>query len=80
MAMYCYKCSTCGATARFLADPATKQGLVPCLASCGGAMERDQRGPSSRVTEVIDTGGMPRSLERLADAERIYKERAKSGK
>lgn len=32
---------------------------------------------TTNVMEVLDNGLMPRKLERLADAQRLYKERSK---
>lgn len=43
---------------------------------CGAELERDMKGPSARVVEKLDNGVMRRSVERLADAERLYKDRA----
>jgi len=47
----------------------------PCPV-CSEIMSRKPVPPSTQVHEVIDNGIMPRRLTRLADAERLNKERA----
>jgi hypothetical protein len=47
---------------------------------CGQAMKRTPRGATSRVVESLDNGVMTKRLERLADAERLFRERAKATK
>jgi hypothetical protein len=42
---------------------------------CGGPLHRAGLGPSTQVVERLDNGLMPRALERLADAERLFEER-----
>ena len=39
-------------------------------------MERNPSGASSQAVERLDNGLMPKAVERIADAERLYKERA----
>jgi len=43
---------------------------------CKVPMTRESEAPTSRVVEVLDSGLMSRRVERPADAERLYKERA----
>lgn len=43
---------------------------------CGEEMVRDGTGPTSSVKEKLDNGMMPKAIERLSDAERLYHERA----
>lgn len=45
---------------------------------CKAQMERNPTGPTNQVYERLDNGLMPRTVERLADAERLNKERAKN--
>jgi hypothetical protein len=39
-------------------------------------MHRDAKGPTATVVERLDSPHMVRAIERPADAERLYKERA----
>lgn len=41
-------------------------------------MERNGAGPTSRATEVLDNGMMSRPLERLDNAEEIFRDRARA--
>ncbi len=43
---------------------------------CGAEVVRKPTGPSSQVVERLDNGMMPKAVERLADAERLYRDRA----
>jgi len=43
---------------------------------CNETMERNPSGASSQAVERLDNGLMPKAVERIADAERLYKERA----
>jgi hypothetical protein len=43
-------------------------------------MVRDEQPPSVRVVETIDNGIMPKKVERLSEAERLFKERADQNK
>lgn len=51
------------------------QDLENC--ECGGKFDWDPSGPSAAVKEILDNGAMPKAVERFADAERLYHERAK---
>lgn len=55
------------------ADEASKRSC----SRCGGKLVRDARGPTSVVMERLDNGAMVRTMERLADAERLTSERAR---
>lgn len=72
MPLYYFQCETCGKEFRRILKPeeATSQ---PC--ACGSTLKRDPHPPSSRVTEVLDNGLMTKRIERLADAERLFRER-----
>lgn len=48
--------------------------------TCGGKLERDRSGASSRVVEVLDNTWMPRAVERLADTERLIHDHVKGKK
>lgn len=46
--------------------------------ACGKRMRSGPAAPTSQVVEKLDNGAMVRPLERLADAERLYAERARN--
>jgi len=75
MPMYYFTCDSC-ATTQGLRLKAGEQKTPHACRDCGSMMRRDPRPPSSQVMESIDNGLMPRRVERLADAERLYKDRA----
>ncbi len=75
MALYYFKCSPCSTTKPYRLKPGEQKLPRPCPA-CKTIMTRDPRPPSSQVMESIDTGMQFRRVERLADAERLYAERA----
>ena len=73
MPVFHYFCSQCQTeTKKFFAKGVDS---LECP-FCGSEMEREMNGPSARVVEKLDNGVMSRSVERLADAERLYKDRA----
>ena len=47
------------------------------VCKCGSEMQREYVPVSTQTMERLDNGFMPRSVERLADAPRLYKEREK---
>lgn len=71
MGFYWFQCEAC-AKRRLL--PSKEAG--PC-ADCGGKMARAPKTPSSHVVEALDNGAMSRRLERLSNAEELYRDRAK---
>jgi hypothetical protein len=78
MPMFHMRCRVCKAEDdRLLSSSADISG-VPCR-KCGRrapCMRRAAHGPSVQVMERLDNGAMPRAVERLADAERLYADRA----
>lgn len=48
-----------------------------CL-MCGGKIKRVVTGPSSQIMEKLDNGIMVKAVERLHNAEELFKERAKN--
>ena len=53
----------------------------PCpMAGCTGILKRTPVAFTSQIVETLDNGIMTRRLERLADAEKIFEERAKGKK
>ena len=76
MPLYNFECSNCGATKNKLLGSESEAQVACVICKCGEFMERRAVAPSARVTEVLDNGSMIRRVERLQDAERIYKERS----
>lgn len=77
MPLYQYVCPQCGESVRVMQTVEQQRDGKDCPV-CDTGMERKLNAPSTRTVEVIDTGLMGKRLERLADAERIYKEHVKT--
>lgn len=75
MPLYNFVCSKCGTKKRRIFSVEESKKPQPCP-QCKADMERDQTGPTRQVMERLDNGLMPRAVERLSEAERLYKERA----
>lgn len=75
MPAYFFRCGTCGTPTQLLLTPARAREEQKC--ACEGVLVREPRPPTSRTVEVLDNGTQSKKLERLADAERIYREHAK---
>lgn len=76
MPAYYFECPECRASdRRILSAKAAKDYAQPCE-ECGRIMKRVPKPPSTQITETLDNGLMPRRLERPADAEQIYHDRA----
>lgn len=73
MPLFNLKCTECGEVYRKIADSLEEVGDCKF---CGAAVEWQAKGPSVQKKETLDNGVMPRAVERLADAERLFKERA----
>lgn len=83
MPKYNFTCSTCGARrTRIFLQPwrmqtiATQEASKRCPRGCTEPMGRDDPAVTTAVVETLDNGAMSRKVERFADAERLYKERA----
>lgn len=74
MPVFNYRCVSCGYK---FGKMAATRNPPPCP-KCGGDCRSDPTGPTAQVNEILDNGLMPRRLERLRDAERLYKERAQN--
>jgi hypothetical protein len=77
MALIYFVCNTCKKETRrlFRKVPNYKNwGLCPC----GGNLSRQATGSNSQVMETLDTGFMRKSVTRLSEAERLFKEREKA--
>lgn len=77
--MYYYVCGACQEGRRRICSPAEAKTPPPCP-RCGKTMARSPKGMTSRTVEVLDNGVMTKKLERLADAERLFHERAEATK
>lgn len=82
MALYNFRCSgPCKSSKRKILNHDQLDTVVGKLCGktdCSGVWEREQTGPTNQVYEVLDNGLMPHKVERLADAERLFKERSKN--
>jgi hypothetical protein len=79
MPAYNFLCTKCGTAFRKLYSVeqfnAEKNSTSCTRKGCGYVAGHLGGSPSSQTMEVLDSGLMPRRLERLAEAERIFKER-----
>lgn len=75
MALYRFVCTGCGKTKRKIIMGVNVALNFKC--ECGGELSRAPNPPSTMVTEKLDNGIMSRAVERPADAERLYAERAR---
>lgn len=81
MPLYYYRCCKCGQSQRKIQAPEEAVKLqecsrdIPGKGPCGYVLQREPRPPSTQVMETLDNGVMTKRLERLADAERLFKER-----
>lgn len=76
MPLFKLRCSSCAAPASRLADSWRDVVALQLRCSCGAQFRRAATGPSTQKVERLDNGAMPRAVERLADAERLFKDRA----
>lgn len=80
MAAWNFKCNgPCRKTTRKILEPEKVAAFVGTSCGkpdCGGTWQRDPTGPTTQKYERLDNGLMPRAVERPADAERLFKERA----
>jgi predicted RNA-binding Zn-ribbon protein involved in translation (DUF1610 family) len=77
MALFRITCDSCGLKAARLGDTEA-DALKKSCPSCGSQVKREATGLSATLKECLDNGVMPRALERLADAERLYRDRAQA--
>lgn len=78
MPLYYFKCDgPCKQEVRRIISPEQAQAKTLCpKPDCGGTLRRTPKPPTAQVVETLDNGWMTRKVERLADAERIFAERA----
>lgn len=77
MPLYHLKCEACKVFERHMLSPAEAKAGVACR-GCGVRMARDPNPPSTSVMETLDNGAMVRKLERLSQAEELYRDRARN--
>jgi hypothetical protein len=75
MALFRVRCSGCRTALARIRGTSAEATAEPC-GGCGKKVVREAQGPSSTKMECLDNGAMAKSVERFADAERLYKERA----
>lgn len=76
MPLYYFRCTSCGEQVRKILTP-QQASSKSYLCLCGGKLERTPLGPSSQAREVLDNGLMLRAVDRPAEAEELYRTRAK---
>jgi hypothetical protein len=74
--LYYFTCATDGEVRKIL-KPAEAAQPQTCE-DCGGNLVRKPRGPTANKVERLDAPHMARAVERPADAERLYRERAQA--
>ncbi len=75
MAIIRYACPACGNRAAVFRTGRTSS--PPMCPDCNSFMTRDARGPGVVAMERLDNGVMAKPVERFADAEKLFKERAR---
>lgn len=73
MALFYYVCKKCEVVTRRILDRPAGQ-VCP---KCGKGMRRLPKPVTTKTNEVLDNGVMVNRVERLVDAEAIYKERSR---
>lgn len=76
MAKYRFHCDACEMATTRLLEP--HQVAAATCRGCGGLLRRTPVAPTTTVMEVLDNGHMTKAVERPADAERLYHERARA--
>lgn len=78
MPLFHFVCTACARPLRRLISAAQAAGALRCpTPDCGGLLQRAPKPPTAQVVETLDNGFMPRKVERPAEAERLYRERAR---
>lgn len=76
MPLYHFKCTSCDWSGRRLIE-STEVAKQTC-SECSRPVKREPRPPSTHVIETLDNGHMVKKVERFADAEHLFRERAKN--
>lgn len=75
MAKFSFECKDCNFVKDLLRPVCPPDGFVVC-GHCKKPMTRAASAPTSRMVEVLDNGLMTRRVERPANADQLYKDRA----
>lgn len=78
MPLYVYQCEGCSEQKQRIRKAVDANTPFDCEFCGNGKMVRKPQPPSARAVEVLDNGLMAKRVERPADAERLFKERAKA--
>lgn len=73
MGVYHYKCNKCQTSIRKIL---AKAEIVYCE-TCKSKLKRDPKPLTTKQNEVLDNGIQTKAVERMVDAEEIYKERSR---
>lgn len=76
MPLFNYACTTCGETKRRLCS-VSQSASHPLCPKCEVIMARAPTGPTTQKKERLDNGVSPKAIERLDNAEELFRERAK---
>lgn len=79
MPVFNFRCTICGKDSKKLLTPDKAADLFFCK-ECNSPLARNTIPPSSRTTEVIDTGFNVKKIEIVSDITRIMKERSEKAK
>ena len=74
MPLFNLVCKRCKAAIRRILKPQEVRKQV--CGDCGGTMRRVPGSISTQMMERLDNGAMARTMERLANAEELYKDHA----
>jgi len=77
MPLYYFNCAECNRHTKKLLASKPKPDNVPECPECLTTMVRMSKPPTSQVLETLDNHLMPKRLERLVNAEELYKNRSK---
>lgn len=80
MAKFNASCRNCGYKGAIIRARAPDFSTLPCPKCATLFLERDEEPATTRITEVLDNGLMSRRVERLADVERMVKDRVVADK
>lgn len=78
MAKFNVRCGNCGYTGAILRRSAKDIESATCPKCQTLFLTRVEEPATSKIVETLDNGLMSRRVERPADAERLYKERAEA--
>lgn len=78
MPSFTFQCQKCEQVVKRLLPAGDRKKPQVHPGECGGALVRVGTGPTVLVKETLDNGAMPRAVERLKDAEELYRERSEN--